>query len=135
MTKENNGESVVCAWRKQNDDDLDREDDERGTVEQGLQSEWRVCEDEFGNESSTATQEQGSGRVLQAFGRRQGDTSEIKAIWGALQVFFYYAEVSLTDGRELSVKYVTEGEGHVHEGWEAFPGVWKQICNTLLKES
>ena len=49
------------------------------------------------------------------FNEAKGDKSNIKSIMGSVQVF-YYAEVDPLGGRELAVKYVNEGEGHVQEG-------------------
>ena len=40
-----------CARHRQNDDDSDLKDGETASGKQGLQSKWRDCEDEFGNES------------------------------------------------------------------------------------
>ena len=76
--------------------------------------------------------------------RAKEDKSKIKAIWGVSQVS-HHAEVGPTGGRELAVKYVTEGEGDgcAKTLERFFLEVLTQVCthfnetvcDTLLKES
>ena len=54
------------ARHRQNYDDSDLKDVETASGKQGLQSEWRDCEDEFGIESSVKSFGQSTGDVSQA---------------------------------------------------------------------
>ena len=49
------------------------------------------------------------------------DKSRIQAIWGAFQVSFH------AGGREPTVKYATEGEGHVQESWKIPSKILEQV--------
>ena len=76
-----------CARHWQNDDDSDLKDGETASGKQGLQSEWRDCEDEFGIESSVKSFGQAQGMSHRAICEAKGDKTKVKSIWGSMHSY------------------------------------------------